>query len=74
MLAVAIILAILGAGEFALCLWGSILVCATGGCCERKPVAYTVSCYWHLIIIIMIIITVNLYRAFCAPFHTCSVC
>lgn len=37
----AILLAILGACAFGLCLWGSILCCATGGCCAPQPVAFT---------------------------------
>lgn len=41
-LAMSVIVAILGACEFALCLWGSILCCATGGCCcAPQPVAFT---------------------------------
>lgn len=35
-----VMLALIGACEFALCLWGSILCCATGGCCRSQPVAY----------------------------------
>lgn len=36
-----VLLALLGIGEFVLCLWGSILCCATGGCCGPQSVAYT---------------------------------
>lgn len=36
-----ILLAIFGACEFGLCLWGSILCCATGGCCACQPVVFT---------------------------------
>lgn len=39
--ATAVLLAILGACGFGLCLWGSILCCATGGCCAPQPVAFT---------------------------------
>jgi len=31
--AMEVLLALLGVAEFALCLWGSILCCTTGGCC-----------------------------------------
>jgi len=31
-----VLLALLGVGEFVLCLWSSILCCATGGCCRTR--------------------------------------
>ena len=42
--AMEILLAILGVAEFAFCLWGSVICCATGGCCApSQPTVYVVS-------------------------------
>jgi len=40
-----VLLALLGAAEFVLCLWGSILCCATGGCCAPTPTAVVTVIY-----------------------------
>jgi len=43
--AMEVLLALLGVGEFVVCLWGSILCCATGGCCGRgHTTVVAVSC------------------------------
>ena len=43
--AMAVLLSLLGLSALALCIWGSILTCATGNCCRSRAVI-VVSCYW----------------------------
>jgi len=46
----AIAAVVLSAFEFSLCLWGSILTCATGRCCKDYPPSYVrVSFHWHFL-------------------------
>jgi len=40
--AMEILMSLLGAAGFVLCLWGSILGCMTGDCCTHTPVVHTV--------------------------------
>jgi len=59
--AMSILLALLAVAAFVFCLWGSILCCATGGCCApTQPTVYVVC--WRLQLLLCLCSIFRIYH------------